>query len=86
MRIDVVVVAREGADRVGDSLPRFRSSPMLSRVPLPPEHLYRPGKGKTLCQLLVDQSWERFPALDGQVSYSTCPACRDEFEAETAGG
>ncbi len=82
MRLEFVVVAREGTDRVGDALPRFRSSPSLSRVPLPPEHLYNPGKGKTLCKLPVDQNWERFPALDGRVSYATCPACRDEFEAE----
>lgn len=81
-RLEVVVVAREGANQVGELRPHFRSSPSLSRVPLPPEHLYRPGKGKTLCALTVDQSWERFPALDGRVSYATCPACRDEIEAE----
>ncbi len=86
MRIELVVVAQQGANEPDEIQPRFRSSSRVRRVPLPPEHLYRPGKGQTLCQLPVDQSWERFPQLDGRMSASTCPSCAENYEREHAAG
>lgn len=80
IQIELVVVAQQGANEPADLAPRFRSSSSLRRVPLPPEHLYRPGKGQTLCQLPVDQSWERFPQLDGRTSHATCPACAEKVD------
>lgn len=87
IRIELVVVAQQGQNEPDAVQPRqFRSSSRVKRIPLPPEHLYRPGKGQTLCQLPVDQSWERFPNLDGRMSHATCPTCAEKFALEHSSG
>lgn len=79
--LELVVVARSGSDRPDAAQPHYRSSATVGRVPVPPEHLFRPGKGATLCDLDVDQNWERFPLLAGRTSHDTCPTCLQNLEA-----
>jgi hypothetical protein len=75
-----LVIARHGQDRRDVSVPSYEA-PRL-RVPVAPEHLFRTGKGLTLCGLRVDETWERFPAQDGRLSPGACPECRALREAE----
>lgn len=84
MRGDYEVVALGGQDGRTSTEVRYRGFTDAARVPMPPEHLYRPGSGRTLCRLGVDQSWERFPALKGVLSDASCPACRAARDAEAS--
>lgn len=76
MQADYIVVAPRGQDGRSVAQVRFRGATEPERLPVPPEHLYRPGSGRTLCRLSVDETWERFPALVGVLSDVACAACR----------
>lgn len=84
MRADYEVVALAGQDGRTSAEVRYRGFTDAARVPMPPGHLYRPGSGRTLCKIGVDQTWERFPALKGVLSDACCSACRAARAAETA--
>lgn len=76
MPVEYVVVATRGQDGRGLGQMRFRGTAEFERSPVPPEHLYRAGSGRTLCRLKVDETWERFPAREGRLSAMACAQCR----------
>lgn len=76
MRVEYVVVARRAQPGRTLAQVRFRGVTEPERCPVPPEHLYRPGSGRTLCRLDVDETWERFPDLAGILSEVACAECR----------
>jgi hypothetical protein len=81
IEIEYVVVARRGQDgRGGGSMRRGVSA--QGRVPVAPEHLFRPGRGSTVCGLQIDETWERFGAISGHLSGDACPQCRVVREPE----
>jgi hypothetical protein len=73
--LEYVVVARHAQDDRGATSTR-RTSSDRPRVPVPPEHLYRPGRGTTLCGEAVDETWERFSTRRGLLSVEACIQCR----------
>lgn len=75
-----LVIARHGQDRRDVAVPSY-DAPRL-RTPVAPEHLFRSGKGLTLCGLQVNETWERFPDRDGRLSPGACAECRALREAE----
>jgi hypothetical protein len=74
---EYIVVSRRGQDERHLTRTRPQGPTNPSRIPVPPEHLYKSGSGRTLCKLAVDETWERFPARTGSgLSDTACPECR----------
>ncbi|MGQ0465299.1 MAG: hypothetical protein ACT4QG_08240 [Sporichthyaceae bacterium] len=69
------IVAFRGRDGGMSAQVRYRGFSESARTPVAPEHLYRPGSGRTLCDLVVDESWERFPEQGGVLTGAGCSAC-----------
>jgi hypothetical protein len=80
LEIEYVVVARRGQDGRGDGSMR-RGVSAQGRVPIAPEHLFRPGRGSTVCGIRIDETWERFADSAGRLSGDACHECRGVHRA-----
>ena len=81
--VEYVVVARH-AQNNRDAPAIRRMAPGGKPLPVPPEHLFRPGRGTTLCGVAVDETWQRFGAQAGLLSAHACGQCRQIRESTPA--
>jgi hypothetical protein len=81
--IEYVVVARH-AQNNRDAPAVRRTAPDGKLIPVPPEHLFQPGRGTTLCGVAVDETWQRFGSQGGLLSLQACGQCRQIREATPA--